>query len=103
MSRDATLALNTVTLTRAFDQFAREKIEALLVPPDVTFAASGTHIAELAAKARLPAIFFNPESARAGGLMSYGPDLTENYRRAATFVDKILMVRNPLTCRSSGR
>jgi putative tryptophan/tyrosine transport system substrate-binding protein len=57
-------------LERAFDQFAREKVEALLVPPDVTFAASGMRIAELAAKARLPAIFFNPESVRAGGLMS---------------------------------
>lgn len=82
-------------LERAFDQFAREKIEALLVPPDVTFAAYGTRIAELAAKARLPAIFFNPESVRAGGLMSYGPDLTENYRRAAGFVDKILNGAKP--------
>jgi putative ABC transport system substrate-binding protein len=82
-------------LERAFDQFAREKIESLLVPPDVTFAASGARIAVLAANARLPAIFFNPESARAGGLMSYGPDLTENYRRAATFVDKILNGAKP--------
>jgi putative tryptophan/tyrosine transport system substrate-binding protein len=82
-------------LARAFDQFAREKVEALLVPPDVTFAASGMRIAELAAKARLPTIFFNPESVRAGGLMSYGPDLTDNYRRAAGFVDKILKGSKP--------
>ena len=82
-------------LERAFDQFAREKVEALLVPPDVTFLAHRVRIAELAANARLPTIFFNRASVEAGGLLSYGPDLMENYRRAAVFVDKILKGAKP--------
>jgi putative ABC transport system substrate-binding protein len=53
-------------------------------------------IAELAAKARLPAIYFNrTQVVEAGGLLSYGPDLVENYRRAAVFVDKILKGAKP--------
>jgi ABC-type uncharacterized transport system substrate-binding protein len=82
-------------LERAFDQFAREKVEALLVPPDVTFVAYRVRIAELAAKAQLPAIYFSRSSVQAGGLLSYGPNLTENYRRAAVFVDKILKGAKP--------
>jgi putative ABC transport system substrate-binding protein len=52
-------------------------------------------IAELAASARLPAIYFNGMQAKDGGLMSYGPDLNENYCRAATYVDKILKGATP--------
>jgi putative tryptophan/tyrosine transport system substrate-binding protein len=82
-------------LERAFDQFAREKVEAVLVPPDVTFLAHRVRIAELASNARLPTISFNRVSVEAGGLLSYGPDLVENYRRAAVFVDKILKGAKP--------
>ncbi len=82
-------------LERAFDQFAREKVEALLVPPDVTFFSYRVRIAELAAKAQLPAIHFNRETVEVGGLLSYGPNLAENYRRAAVFVDKILKGAKP--------
>jgi putative ABC transport system substrate-binding protein len=49
----------------------------------------------LATIARLPAIFFRRELAEDGGLMSYGPNLVENYRRAAFFVDKILKGAKP--------
>ena len=82
-------------LERAFAHFAHEKVEAVLVPPDVTFGAYRVRIAELAASARLPTIFFNRESVVAGGLVSYGPNLVENYRRAAIFVDKILKGAKP--------
>ena len=82
-------------LERAFAYFADEKVEAVLVPPDVTFAAYRARIAELAANARLPTIYFNRESVVAGGLVSYGPDLVGNYRRAAVFVDKILKGAKP--------
>jgi putative ABC transport system substrate-binding protein len=82
-------------LERAFDQFTRANVEALLVPPDVTFLSYRVRIAELAANARLPTISFNRVSVEAGGLLSYGPDLVENYRRAAVFVDKILKGANP--------
>ena len=75
-------------LERAFAHFAHEKVEAVLVPPDVTFAAYRVRIVALAANARLPTIYFNRKSVVAGGLVSYGPNLVENYRRAAVFVDK---------------
>jgi putative ABC transport system substrate-binding protein len=82
-------------LERAFEAFAQAKAEALLVPPDTTFASHRERIAGLAAKARLPAISFTREWAEAGLLMTYGPDLDENYRRAAHFVDKILKGARP--------
>jgi putative tryptophan/tyrosine transport system substrate-binding protein len=77
-----------IDLERAFEHFVQEKVEAVLVPPDVTFAAHRVRIAELAANARLPTIYFNRESVVDGGLVSYGPNAVENYRRAAVFVDK---------------
>jgi putative ABC transport system substrate-binding protein len=82
-------------LERAFDNFTREKVEAILVPPDVTFATQRVRIAGLAAKARLPTIYFQRESVVAGGLVSYGPDIVEMYRHAADFVDKILKGAKP--------
>jgi putative ABC transport system substrate-binding protein len=82
-------------LERAFDSFTREKVEAILVPPDVTFATQRVRIAGLAAKARLPTIYFQRESVVAGGLVSYGPDIVEMYRHAADFVDKILKGAKP--------
>jgi len=52
-------------------------------------------IAKLALKSRLPTISSNREITEAGGLMSYGQDLAEHYRRAATYVDKILKGAKP--------
>jgi putative ABC transport system substrate-binding protein len=82
-------------LPTAFATFARERVEALLVPPDVTFNAHHRQITELAASARLPAIYFNRTQAENGGLISYGPDVRDGYRRAATYVDKILKGAKP--------
>jgi putative ABC transport system substrate-binding protein len=82
-------------LEAAFATFVRERADILLVPPDVFFNAHRRQIAELAASARLPAIYFNRMQAKDGGLMSYGPDLNESYRRAATYVDKILKGAKP--------
>ena len=79
----------------AFTAFVQAKAEAVLVPPDTTFGSYRARIAELAIKARLPAIFANRLSAEAGGLLSYGPDPVENYRHAAVFVDKILKGAKP--------
>jgi putative ABC transport system substrate-binding protein len=82
-------------LERAFDEFTRAKAEALLVPPDTTFATHRIRIAELAAKARLPTIYANRLSVEAGGLIGYGANPVENYRRSAVFVDKILKGAKP--------
>ena len=56
---------------------------------------------ELEARRRLPAMYEGREFAESGGLMSYGPSLAENFRRAATYVDKILKGAKPATSRSS--
>ncbi len=82
-------------IEEAFAKFARERADALLVPPDVTFGTHRRRIADLALAARLPTIFFIRQSAEDGGLMSYGPDQVESYRRAAAYVDKILKGAKP--------
>jgi putative ABC transport system substrate-binding protein len=82
-------------LEAAFAVFARERVDALLVPPDTTFNTHRRRIAELAASARLPAIYFIRAQVEDGGLMSYGPDVREGYRRAAVYVDKILKGAKP--------
>jgi putative ABC transport system substrate-binding protein len=82
-------------IEEAFAKFAGERADALLVPPDVTFGTHRRRIADLALAARLPTIFFIRQSAEEDGLMSYGPDQVENYRRAADYVDKILKGAKP--------
>ena len=71
------------------------RASGLLVFNSVLFDRQAGHIAALAAKARLPAIYGLRLYVDAGGLMSYAPDLVENWRRAATFVDKILKGAKP--------
>jgi putative ABC transport system substrate-binding protein len=82
-------------LERAFTQFNSEKVEALLIPPDATFVSYRERITELAARSRLPTIYFTRLYTEVGGLLSYGPDPSENYRRAAGYVDKILKGAKP--------
>ena len=59
------------------------------------FYAERTRIAELAAQSRQPAIYGAKEFAEAGGLMAYGINIRESFRRAATYVDKILKGAKP--------
>ena len=82
-------------LELAFAEFVRAKAEALLVPPDITFSTNRVRIAELAAKARLPAIYGDRRAVASGGLMSYGPNVVESYPRSAVYVDKILKGAKP--------
>ena len=67
----------------------------LLFPDSVFFAVHRWRIASLAAKHRLPAVYVVRDYADAGGLMSYGPDFTVQWRRAADYVDKILKGAKP--------
>ncbi len=60
-------------------------------------------ISDLAAKYRLPAIFDREDFIASGGLMSYGPNRSEGYRRAATYVDRILKARSLPIFPSSSR
>jgi putative ABC transport system substrate-binding protein len=79
----------------AFAAMAKERAGALLVVSDPIFDLHGTRLAELAAKTRLPAMYGMRTHPEVGGLMSYGIDIRDNFRRAATYVDKILKGAQP--------
>jgi len=82
-------------LDRAFAAMTRERAGALLVLGDPVFTLHRKRIADLGAKRRLPVVSGTREFAEAGGLMAYGPNYPDMYRRAATFVDKILKGTKP--------
>jgi putative tryptophan/tyrosine transport system substrate-binding protein len=82
-------------IVAAFGAMTRERAEALIVAADSYFDVQRDQITKLAVSNRLPTIFSSREMTEAGGLMSYGQDLTEHYRRAATYVDKILKGAKP--------
>jgi putative tryptophan/tyrosine transport system substrate-binding protein len=82
-------------LEGAFAAMVRERANALVVAQDpVTFGSRG-QIVLLAARSRLPAVYGVREFVEAGGLMSYGPNIADQFRRAATYVDKILKGAKP--------
>ena len=80
----------------AFRTITKERANGLLMrlQPSV-FSAHYKRVAELTASSRLPSIATNKSWVDAGGLMSYGSDLNFQYRRAATYVDKILKGTKP--------
>ena len=69
--------------------------EALVVIPDEMFWEHRGQIVSLAAEHRLPAIYPEREYADDGGLLAYGPNVPDNFRRAAAYVDKILKAAKP--------
>jgi putative tryptophan/tyrosine transport system substrate-binding protein len=79
----------------AFAAMAKERVGALLVAPDGIFLLQRARLADLAAKNQLPSMHGQREYVEAGGLMSYGPSPVAAYRRAASFVDKILKGAKP--------
>ncbi|HEX9446292.1 MAG TPA: ABC transporter substrate-binding protein [Candidatus Binatia bacterium] len=85
---------NPKELERAFEAALRERTSALMAPNTIV-VAHGKEIADFAAKNRLPLIYDTKEFTEAGGLMSYGPSFTDLWRRAATYVDKILKGARP--------
>jgi putative tryptophan/tyrosine transport system substrate-binding protein len=82
-------------LESAFDAAKQSGAQAVIVHPSTFVATNRARIIDLTAKNRLPAIYPSTRYAEAGGLMSYGPDIVDNYRRAAVYVDKILKGTKP--------
>ncbi|HEY7203553.1 MAG TPA: ABC transporter substrate-binding protein [Methylomirabilota bacterium] len=80
---------------RAFSAMVRERADALTVVATPVFDNQRRRIAELAARHRLPAVYTFRPYVDSGGLMSYGPDISDLFRRAATYVDKILKGARP--------
>jgi putative ABC transport system substrate-binding protein len=77
-------------LEEAFAVMVNERVNSVLVLADGMYFLNRRDIAELALRRRLPTMFQNSEHVQAGGLLSYSADSVDNYRRAATYVDKIL-------------
>jgi putative ABC transport system substrate-binding protein len=82
-------------LPGAFSALTRWHASALLVLPDPLLGNELAQISKLAAQNRLPAMYMRREFAEMGGLLAYGPSFPDNYRRAATYVDKILKGATP--------
>jgi len=81
-------------LGRAFETAVQQRAEALFVA-EIIMQANRRPIVDLAAKHRLPTIYASRESVDVGGLMSYGPNIPDLYRRAASFADKIFKGARP--------
>jgi putative ABC transport system substrate-binding protein len=82
-------------LDAAFQTLVRDRAQAVLVPPDGLFVSERQRIVTLAAAARVPVLYPYREQVDAGGLMSYGVNLHESWRRSADFVGKILRGARP--------
>jgi ABC-type uncharacterized transport system substrate-binding protein len=74
----------------AVDAFAREPAGGLVLPTDVTTIVHRDLIVALAARRRLPTLYSFRSDVASGGLMSYGPDTTDLFVRAAAYIDRIL-------------
>ena len=82
-------------LQSAFQTAKQKQIDAIMMTSNRPFFAERKRFVELANKYRLPAIYYQKEFVDEGGLMSYGADYTDLYRRAAVYVDKILKGAKP--------
>jgi putative ABC transport system substrate-binding protein len=80
---------------KAFETAIAEKAQCILTNPSPVINTHRLRIVELAIKHRLPGMYAAPEFVDAGGLMSYTPSYTEQFRRAAVYVDKILKGTKP--------
>ena len=86
---------NDATLDKALAAIGASRAQGLVVPIDPLFAAHRAKIVRFAAEKRLPAMYFFNLFPEAGGLMSYGGNLEESWRKAASYVDRILKGAKP--------
>jgi putative ABC transport system substrate-binding protein len=82
-------------LEGAFAAMVSERANAVVVAQDPVTFGSRSQVVLLAARSRLPAVYGVREFAEVGGLMSYGPNIADQFRRAATYVDRILKGAKP--------
>ena len=87
--------IDATGLASAFQTETQKQVGAIITTTTRNFFAERKQIVELAGKHRLPAIYFQKEFVDEGGLMSYGADYDDLYRRAAGYVDKILKGAKP--------
>jgi putative ABC transport system substrate-binding protein len=85
----------SVLEAKEFEAAKRAGAQAILAHPSTFIVTNRARIIELGVKHRLPVIYSGAEHAAAGGLMSYGPDIADNFQRAAVYIDKILKGTTP--------
>jgi len=88
-------ARNPEEIERGFAAMKRERADAVIILGDTFFIGQRRQITDLATRNRLPAMYSFREDVEAGGLMSYGQNIGDFYRRAATYVDNILKGAKP--------
>lgn len=88
-------ASTDVEIETAFATFAQQGAGALLVTADVLFASRRDQLVALAARSKLPAIYFQREFSEIGGLVSYAPDYAAGYRQAGNYIGKVLKGAKP--------
>ena len=88
-------ARNPQEIENGFAVLVKERVPAIMFAGDAVFFEQQHRIAELALANRLPTMFSQREYVEVGGLMSYGENLSDFCRRAASFVDKIIKGANP--------
>jgi ABC-type uncharacterized transport system substrate-binding protein len=86
---------DVANIEQRIEAFARVPNGGLFLPPDTTTDQHRNLVIALAARHRLPAVYAFRHAAEAGGLMSYGTDVVEQTRQAASYVDRILRGTNP--------
>jgi len=86
---------DSAEIERAIDTFARESNGGLIVLPNVPTIAHRDLIVRLAARHRLPAVYSDRHFVSGGGLIAYGNDRADQYRQAASYVDRILRGERP--------
>jgi putative tryptophan/tyrosine transport system substrate-binding protein len=86
---------NATEFDSAFSAMVQEQADGVVVLSTPLFMGGAKRLAELAIKHKLPTMFGPREHVEAGGMLSYSPDRADLYRRAATYVDKILKGAKP--------
>ena len=88
-------ARDLIEIEAAFATMTADRTNAVIVLPDSVLLDHRTRIADLATQSRLPLVSALSDHAEAGGLMAYGPSVADTFRRAATYVDRILKGAKP--------
>jgi putative tryptophan/tyrosine transport system substrate-binding protein len=89
------LVENAADIERTIEAFARTPNGGIIVPPDINTIVYRDLVIALAVQYRLPAVYWSRLFVAAGGLMSYGVDIVDNFRQAAPYVDRILRGDKP--------
>jgi putative tryptophan/tyrosine transport system substrate-binding protein len=89
------LVENAADIERSIEAFARTPNGGIIVPPDINTIVYRDLVIALAVQYRLPAVYWSRLFVAAGGLMSYGVDIVDNFRQAAPYVDRILRGDKP--------